>query len=321
MKKTCLTLVVLYALFALGMYAWFAAGSRVPIPGVLPEPGSIVSRPGLMLVGALVGALLPLFAYGAIDSAVARLRERAGLRRAAEGTRPPDGRHGVIHGRILRQGPSLTAPLSQRACVLYRYEIAHLESQKSVRKDGPSPPSKKIVDAEGFALTPSVVQTAAGLVKLLTLVKLEFPAETFTYDQVAENFADYAKTATFRGHGSLEDDDRALAAVLKSRDGAIRYDRGRGRLDPGIGYLIEEHIVANGEEVGVFGRYSSAEDAVVHDPESLVGVPTRLRKGSPESMSGQLALNAFGYGIAAAVCATLTAAWAITFPTLASSLW
>jgi hypothetical protein len=227
----------------------------------------------------------------------------------------------VIHGRILRQGPSLTAPLSQRACVLYRYEISHLESQKSIRKDGPSPPSKKIIDAEGFALTPSAIQTAAGLVRLLTLVKLEFPAETFTHDQVAANFAAYAKTATFRGHGRLEEDDRALAAVLTQRDGAIRYDRGRAQLDPGVGYRITEHVVANGEEVGLFGRYSSAADAVVHDLGSLAGIPTRLRKGTLESMSGQLALQASGYAIAAGVCAALTAAWAITFPSMASSLW
>jgi hypothetical protein len=56
MKRACLTLVVLYALFALGLYAWFAAGWRIPIPGVLPDPASIASRPRLGLIGALLRA-------------------------------------------------------------------------------------------------------------------------------------------------------------------------------------------------------------------------------------------------------------------------
>jgi len=319
-KKSCLTWVVVYVLLALGLWAWFSVSVREPVSDISPPPASMPSRAWLVIGGALVGALPGLFAVSMIASAATRLKERGQLRKAAEGRRPPDGGRGVFFGRILREGPSLTAPASGRECLLYRVRITHSESRRSTGR-GPSPPDRTVTDAEGFALTPSVIQTATGLVKLRSFVKPEFKADRFTMSEAGKNVDAYLAAATFRGRGNLEDDDRALRAILKNGDGAIRYDRGTGKLDPGVAHRIEEHIVRNGDEVCVFGKFSAAEAAVVPDPDSPVPIPTRLRRGSLEVLSKRLALDALGYGLGAAAWAGLAAAWAFAFPIFGPSLW
>jgi len=319
-KKSCLTWVVVYVLLALGLSAWFSVSVREPVSDISPPPASMPSRVWLVIGGALVGALPGLFAVSMIASAATRLKERGQLRKGAEGRRPPDGERGVFFGRILREGPSLTAPVSGRECLLYRVRITHSESRRSTGR-GPSPPDRTVTDAEGFALTPSVIQTATGLVKLRSFVKPEFKADRFTMSEAGKNVDAYLAAATFRGSGNLEDDHRALQAILKNGDGAIRYDRGTGKLDPGVAHRIEEHIVRNGDEVCVFGKFSSAEAAVVPDPDSPVPMPTRLRRGSLQVLSRRLVLNAIGYALGAAAWAALAAAWAFAFPIFGPSLW
>jgi hypothetical protein len=313
--------VALYVLLALALCAWFSVSVREPVSDISPPPASMPSRLWLVIGGAFIGALPALFSLSMIASAVTRLKERFRLRLAADGRRPGDGEHGVVYGRILRHGPSLTAPLSRRECLLYRYQITHLESRGSTKRDGPSPPPRNVTDAEGFALTPSVVQTATGLVKLRTFVKVEFKADRFTMNEVGKNVDAYLAATTFRGYGSLEEDYNALQAVLKDGDGAIRYDRGTGTVDRTEPHLIKEHIVCHGDEVCVFGRYSAAQEAIVPDPDSPVLMPTRLRKGSLESLSKRLVLNALGYGLGSVVWAGLAVGWALAFPLFGPSYW
>ena len=320
MKKACLTWVVVYVLLALGLWAWFNVSVREPVSDISPPPASMPSRVGLVIGGAVLGALPALFAVSMMAGAVTRLKERVQLRRAAEGSRPPDGEHGVFFGRILREGPSLTAPVSGRECLLYRYRMTHSERRRSSGR-GPSPPDRDVTDAEGFALTPSVVQTATGLVELRSFVKPEFKADHFTMSEVGARVEAYLAATTFRGSGSLDDDDRALQAILADRDGAVRYDRGSRKIDPTVPYMIEEHIVRNGDEVCVFGKFSAAGVAVVPDPDTWMLTPTRLRKGPLESLLRGLALNAFGSALGAAIWGALAAAWAFAFPIFGPSLW
>ena len=320
MKRSCLTWAVVYIVLALGLLAWFSAGVREPVSDISPPPASMPSRFWLSLGGAVIGALLALFASSMMVSAVTRLKERFHLHQASEGRRPRDGGRGVFFGRILREGPCLTAPVSGRECLLYRYRITHSESRRSTGR-GPSPPDRTVTDAEGFALTPSVIQTAAGLVKLRAFVTPEFRADRFTMGEVGRNVDAYLEAATFRGVGNLEEDHRALQAILKNGDGAIRYDRGTGKIDPGVAHWIEEHIVRNGDEVCVFGKFSTAEGAIVPDPDSPTLMPTRLRRGSLEFLSRRLALSAVGYALGALGWGALAAGWAVAFPVFGPTLW
>lgn len=320
MKKACLTWVVVYIVLAFGLFAWFNLSVREPVSDISPPPASMPSRFWLSLGGAVIGALPALFAASMMASAVTRLKERFHLHQASEGRRPRDGGRGVFFGRILREGPSLTAPVSGRECVLYRYRITHSESRRSTGR-GPSPPDRTVTDAEGFALTPSVIQTATGLVKLRSFVTPEFKADRFTMSEVGRNVDAHLAATTFRGSGRLEDDYRALQATLKDGDGAIRYDRGPGTVDPTVPHLVEEHIVCNGDEVCIFGKFSAAEGAIVPDPDSPMLMPTRLRRGSLEFLSRRLALNAIGYALGALGWGAIAAGWAVAFPVFGPTLW
>jgi hypothetical protein len=86
----------------------------------------------------------------------------------AVGAARPRGGEGQRGG--LAPGPPLTAPISRRECLLYRYQVSHLESRKEVRssKFAPSAPPDRVVAAEGFAMTPSTIYAASGSAKLLT---------------------------------------------------------------------------------------------------------------------------------------------------------
>jgi hypothetical protein len=176
----------------------------------------------------------------------------------------------------------------------------------------PSAPPEQVVDAEGFALTPSTIYTASGSVKLLTFAALEFKPERFTPDEVRGNLEAHLAGARISGTGPLDADYRALQAVLKDTDGAIRYDRGPGRLDPGHAHLITEHVVQDDDYVCVFGKYSAEKRGIVSDPDAPMLIPTRLRKGSIQSLSRGLTRGAIGYVLGAVAWAAVAvgAGWA-----------
>lgn len=298
MKTTCLGLLVIYLLLGIGFTAWFLLRFPAFPGGSLPDASF---RLKAALGGGFLVALPVLFTLSMLFETWRRVSERAQLTRAAEGGLPADGEHGVFYGPIHREGPPLTAPLSRRDCLLYRYEVSHTEEWKSSRfassrmnRDSDSSrPSTTVVDAEGFALTPSTIQTAGGPLKLLALVKAEFSADVLEFEKIAENYGAYAATATLQGQGSLDVHPSLLRSLQKDADGAIRYDLGTGKLDPSKGpFQTREHIVQHGDSVVVFGKYSAALGGVVHNPDSVWD--TRLRKGSLESLRKGLALGAFG---------------------------
>jgi hypothetical protein len=311
--------VAAYFLLAAGLAAWFFL--RFPLPADPASPAPVPFRFWLAFGGAAIGAIPAVVALTQVYSVVVRLKERSQLLRSADGRPAVDGEPGVFYGPIFREGPSLTAPLSRRDCVLYRYQVTHLESGKSVRRDSPSNPSSQVTDAEGFAMTPSAIQTAAGVVKLRTFVKLEFNADRFLLEEVGTRLDAHLAAATIRGRGSLEDDYQALQAVLKDADGAIRYDRGTGTIDRGVSHMVKEHVVQHGDHVCVFGRYSAAQGAVVPDPSSPALIPTRLRKGSLDVLARRLLLGACGYAAGTIAWAAMAAGCAWAFFRFGPSVW
>jgi hypothetical protein len=170
-------------------------------------------------------------------------------------------------------------------------------------------------------MTPSAIQTAAGVVELRTFVKLEFNADRLLFEEVGPHVDAYLAATRFRGRGSLEDDHQALQAVLKDADGAIRYDRGTGTVDRSVPHLVKEHVVQHGDHVCVFGRYSAAQRAVVPDPSSPALIPARLRKGSLDVLTRRLFLGACGYAAGTVVWVAIAVGWAWAFFRVGPSVW
>jgi hypothetical protein len=323
MKNACLTWLGLYVVLALGLAAWFLLHFPVS-PTVPPSLPDAPFRMKVALGAGFLDALPALFALSMLSSGWARVRERQQLARAAEGGFPAEGERGVFHGPIHRDGPPLTAPLSGRDCLLYRYEMSHIASRNRFGTNRTSDVSitDTIVDAEGFALTPSTIQTANGPVKLLTLVKPEFKADRFSREAISANYAAYVATTTLSGTGSVEMHPSLLRSLLRDADGAIRYDLGTGTLDPSVAYVIKEHIVQHGDDVAVFGKHSAARGGIVCDPDSMMVMDTRLRKGSLDSLKGGLLRNAIGYVLGSVAWGLVAAAGAWVFFTFGPShIW
>ena len=233
-----------------------------------------------------------------------RIQDRAKLTEASKGHFIADGERGVFYGQIHRDGPPLTAPLSKRDCLLYRYEITHTESRPSRLKSTDSSNDSKIYDAEGFALTPSTIHTASGSLKLLTMVTPKFKADRIPSDQAVENYREYLTTATLQGAGGLDMYPSLKSSIISDTSGAIRYDLGTGQLNPTDQLYIQEHIVQDGETVAVFGKYSAVVSGIVFDK---VGCAVLLYKGSLESMQKDLMRGAKWYAFGAIVLCMVTA--------------
>ena len=323
MKAASLTWLAVYVLVAIGLAAWFFV--RFPAWPTAPPslPDAAFRIKAAIGAGLLVG-LPALAAFSMLHSSWARLQERADVARAAAGGRPADGKRSAFYGQIHRDGPALVAPLSRRECLLYRYEVSHIQTRSrfgSNRTSGVTV-TDSIVDAEGFALTPSTIHTAGGAVKLLTLAKLEFVPDSLRFEAIAENYKDYVATAPLKGTGTLDAHDRLLRSLLRPSDAGVRYDLGTGELSGDVAYLIKEHIVQHGDHVAVFGVYSAARGGIVSDPESIEPIDVRLRRGSLESLKRGLAIHAaqslFG---AMALCAVAAGGVWVFFRFGPSHIW
>ncbi len=308
MKIGCGGWVFVWAVLAAGLTLFF--NQRFPGADAL---ASDTPRLRLVAGAGLVDALLVLFALSMFAAAWGVLREQGQLDRAWEGKLPADGVHGVFYGPIRRDGPPLAAPVTGRECLLYRYQVTHEEQGLRMRRGGTtSNETRTVVDAEGFALTPSTIATASGSLKLLTIVQPEFPPERFTLDQVREKLGAYLAGARLTGSGPLDADLAAAERLLKDTDGAVRYDRGSARFDPAKSYTVTEHVVQNDDYVCAFGTYSAEKGGIVSDPGSAEVIPARLRKGPIESVSRGLALGAAWRAVAgvAWIAAAVAGAWA-----------
>jgi len=308
MKLGCGAWILVWAVVAAGLTLFF--NQRFPGADAL---ASDTPRLRLVIGAGLLGGLFVVFGLSTFASAWAMLREQGQLDRAWEGKLPADGAHGAFYGPIRRDGPPLAAPVTGRECLLYRYQVTHEEQGLRMRRGGSTTSeTRTVVDAEGFALTPSTIATASGSLKLLTIVQPEFTPERFNLDEVREKLGAYLAGARLTGTGSLDADLPAAERLLKDTGGAVRYDRGSARFDPGKSYTVTEHVVQTDDYVCAFGTYSAEKGGVVADAGSAEVIPARLRKGPIESVSRGLGLGAAWrvVGGVAWIAAAVAGAWA-----------
>lgn len=303
-----ITWFVLYILLAIGFTVWFFQFFPTASPGdALPEASFRIKK---ALIGGFVIAIPAWLVLCQLSGVWLRVQERQQLVQASKGHFLADGERGVFYGQIQRDGPPLTAPLSQRNCLLYRYTVTHNESRPSRLKSNDSSNDSTVYDAEGFALTPSTIHTASGSLKLLTPVTPKFKADHIPADQAIENYKKFLTATTLQGAGSLDMFPSLKSSIMNKTEGAIRYDLGTGQLDPTDQLYIQEHIVQDGETVAVFGKYSASLGGIVFDP---VGYEVFLYKGTLESMKKDLLRGAKWYAFGAIVLCVVTAVGAWVF--------
>lgn len=283
MKKWCLASFAVYAIVAVGFAVWFFVHFPEAPPNVSPRLPPLPLRAAGAAGWALVCAIPAFLGLAGLDGIRTRLRERAQLTAAGGGQQPRDGVVQPFVGHMVARGEPLTAPLSKRECLLYHYETSHSSGGKS---------SSKVTDAEGYALAPASIETRAGLVELRAYLDLDFSPDTLDDEPSRERLSAYQRTATlYQPTINLMRNYRESQSYLLDDDGAIRYDHG-SQDSAKHSTRFEEHVVKHGDEVVVFGLYSTARGAIVPDPESEVMHRARLRMGKVNQVARRLVFQA-----------------------------
>ena len=306
LKSTCLTWVGLYFLsvfvLALCFLIFFPEAPPNTTPRLPPLPYRVILAFGAGLIGAIPGILT----LGLLDGMRTRLKERASVLKATAGSLPADGRYQTFYGRILATGPMLTAPLTGRTCLLYQYKVTEGTDTRG---------SMEVTYAEGYALTPSYLESPSGRILLNAYMEPEFPAERVDMDEGRKRMSAYltaAKTVSLSTWG-LKDNYRKIREHLwGDSDGAIRFDSGLPER-AAEATNFSEQIVQHGDEVAVFGFYSAAQGGIVPDPDEEILHMARLRKGSLSQLTGGFVRQAMVSASAAIFFAAIFLGWIYWF--------
>ncbi len=247
-RKSCtIALVSLLGVFA-GYYALLRG--RVEFPGdlFLSAFGSIGL---LMLLSALKQVI---FGEGQV----------AALERAERGLPLVDGEKEAVWGPIVPVGAPLVSPFSGSPCVAYEYDAKNPSTTDS---DGDSSPAGSAIS--GLALTPSVIRSDRGDVRLLGFSILEkFPARSLrptceTMDRVLDHVARTRFTET--GISKIGSLFSQLDEVLADDDGTVRKDWRMGEADEKTlaACTLEEKVVAPGAMVTAVGIWDASRGGLV----------------------------------------------------------
>jgi hypothetical protein len=204
--------------------------------------------------GALVTGLLGLFRSRKLGAAI---------RRDGEGAPKKDGRFEAAGGVIYPLQDVLISPFQGRSGVAYEYDVAAIGQDKQTAGS----------DAWGWALTPAVIRSGRGELRLLGFPDLERFDEAVVGEGAWERIRSYFKNTVFETIKKA-DIKKGLGQLLERSvddDGEARADIRRGTdLDPeAVSFenrQFTERVVPVGAEVTVFGIYSSSRGGLVPNP-------------------------------------------------------
>jgi uncharacterized protein len=256
-KKSCLVLVgVFAALF--GGYWWLFHGR--------------VESPADLLV-ALLGAVFSTIAVSSLWGVALSAGDALALGRARAGVPFADGRQEAAAGPIHPLGEPLRSPFGGQECAAYEYEAF-------VPGGGSGGEGKKMAFS-GFGLTPSVIATPRGDVRLLAYPMLEHfppaPLEAAEARARAENYFSSTRVEPIKrlAVGKLY---AQMKDLLTDDDGAVRKDLGiadgggGGVADALSGCDFQEKVVEAGAAVCALGHYSAARGGLAPDLSKATGL-------------------------------------------------
>jgi len=221
----------------------------------------------------------------AVVGAFTELRDRRIIKSAQRGDLLKDGKRCAVLGSMAPLGEPLLAPFSHSPCVAYQYRIYHrVRTTKG---------TQFAEDFEGWAMTPSVINTGAREVKILSAPDLsDFPRKTSSnYDNANEFIAE----TTFE-KSSLLNIFSVKTYTNDYRDettGLFRQDLRHSKAENASGLILEEGIVPVGAKVSAIGRYSVKRDGLVKGLRLFMGDDKKLSGALKIGFGGLFALGVF----------------------------
>jgi hypothetical protein len=179
-----------------------------------------------------------------------------------------DGETVAVAGTIRPINAPLTAPFSGTPCVAYDYDIVHLARRVSTDRSGGYEAYEQH-DISGLALTPSIIDTPTGGVRLLSFAMLEkFPQQVLNGPAPRTRATSYIAQTTFRpmGVSKVFSALSALSEALTDDDGSVRMDwrmnQDEIKLDA---TTIKERLLPVGQQVTAVGKYSAERRGLIAD--------------------------------------------------------
>ena len=244
---------------------------------------------------SLIAGLFMAVVVGTIRTAFSTMGDARRVRSAVEprgysGELPADGATIAVAGTIRPLGEALLSPFSRKRAVLYSYEIEH--ENPGVRNE-----TRTVKDYSGFALTPSVIDSMHGAVKLLCYPQLEsIPKESPINPDAVTNAQEYIANTQWTSMAGFNPAQiyREVKDILTDDDGTVRKDwRMTDRTDLEGATLLEQ-VIPPGAQVFAFGRWSEEKRGLIPDR----GVPARLVLGDArnvlKSLRGKVVGNFIG---------------------------
>ena len=191
-----------------------------------------------------------------------------------------------IAGTIRPLGEALLAPFSRKRAVLYSYEVEH--DRPSMRNE-----MRTVKDYSGFALTPSVIDSMRGAVKLLCYPQLEaVEKDVVISPDAVTNAKEYIANTQWTSMESFNPGQiyREVREMLTDDDGQIRKDWRMGELEDLEGTTLMEQVVAPGSQVFAIGKWSAEKRGLIPDH----GVPARLVVGDARNVLKSLRGKVWG---------------------------
>ena len=268
MKKGCLVGLLTWAACA-GAY-WYYLHARFvpPLDWIVP----VVA--GLLMAG-VIGNLQA--AIGSATSA-SRLSQQSAFS-GTMGEKPKDGEVVTVAGHIRATGSPLRAPFSDRAAVLCSYDISRTWSDRNgVHTTN---------DFSGFWLTPSVIDSRYGAIRILAFPMLEgFAKEHLQSETNVAKAREYLASTTFLDVGfNPVTMYHEMKDVMTDDDGQIHKDwRMTSEVELQPDSKLHEQIVAPGDQVTAIGKYSAGKEGLV----PALASPLRLIRGDAQLVSGTL---------------------------------
>ncbi len=281
MKKACGTWLAVYLLLAAALAA--IAYRRLPVPQVALGAG-------------VIGGGIALLGVAYIAGIGQKLKSAALIRRGLNGEPPRDGEKFAAIGRITPKGATLTSPFTKTSCVAYKYEIKVRGSKHDTTV------------FDGFALTPSTIQTGNQSIRLLAWGEIKQSFKSIPVSEAKPNAEDYLAKTEFAEPSilNLRQAITDLQAIYRDDDGSVRRDqRGvRPNLDTGSIDLdvarYNEVVLRPGDPVCVIGRYSAQRGGIVPSDHPIAD-PVTIEVGEPDAFVPRARFGAVGYLIGGAI--------------------
>lgn len=271
MKKACGTQLALYLLIAA------AIGGLVYRR--FPKEESAIAA-------AVIGGFFLWLGVAYFIGIGQKLKHGRMISRALEGQPPVDGEKIAAIGRISPTGSPLTSPITKSPAVAYKYDI------KSGRGDD------EHKHYSGYALTPSIISTQQGSIRLLAWPDLKIKENCILASDAQTNAEEYI-AATEWNELSIENIRKSIAEMMdvyKDDDGSVRHDQKGRPADDLSRVSFYESVVRAGEPVCVIGKYSAARGGIIPSDSPLVD-QTTLQVGEPHTFGGRTIRGAIGYFI------------------------